>query len=157
MVTHRHTHTYIHIYIYIYIYIYINVSSWAKWAQCLPMSQETGVQSQVESYQRLKKWYVIPPCITLSTIRYVSRKTWSNPGKGAVPSPIPQCSYYWKGYLWVTLDYGQQLYFLCIHMYVCMYVYSRHILLNMTDLELSFWFVFSCLWLRMLQMKVKSV
>ena len=33
------------------------------------MVQETGVQLQVESYQRLKKWYLIPPCLTLSTIR----------------------------------------------------------------------------------------
>ena len=30
---------------------------------------ETGVRSRVESYQRLKKWYLIPPCLTLSTIR----------------------------------------------------------------------------------------
>ena len=28
--------------------------------------RETGVQSQVESYQRLKKWYLMPPCLTLS-------------------------------------------------------------------------------------------
>ena len=32
-----------------------------------------GVQSQVESYQRLKKWYLIPPCLTLSIIKYGSR------------------------------------------------------------------------------------
>ena len=31
--------------------------------------QETRVQSQVESYQRLKKWYLMPPCLTLSIIR----------------------------------------------------------------------------------------
>ena len=28
------------------------------------------VQSQVESYQRLKKWYLMPPCLTLSSISY---------------------------------------------------------------------------------------
>ena len=27
----------------------------AQWVECLPMVQETGVQFQVESYQRLKK------------------------------------------------------------------------------------------------------
>ena len=27
------------------------------------------VQSQVESYQRLKKWYLMPPCLTLSNLR----------------------------------------------------------------------------------------
>ena len=64
------------IYIYIYIYIYV-------W-------------SQVESYQRLKKWYLIRLCLRLSTIRYVSRIKWSNPGKGVAPSPAPQCSSNWK-------------------------------------------------------------
>ena len=33
------------------------------------MVRETGVQSSVESYQRLKKWYLMPPCLTLSNIR----------------------------------------------------------------------------------------
>ena len=26
------------------------------------------------------KWYLIPPCLTLSIIRYGSRVKWSNPG-----------------------------------------------------------------------------
>ena len=69
------------------------------------------VQSQVESYQRLKKWYLIPPCLTLSYIRYISRVKWSNPGKGVAPSPTPRCSSYRKGGLWVALDYSHQLYF----------------------------------------------
>ena len=29
------------------------------------MVREMGVQSQVESYQRLKKWYLMPPCLAL--------------------------------------------------------------------------------------------
>ena len=37
--------------------------------ECSPMARETWVQSQVESYQRLKKWYLMPPYI----IRYGSR------------------------------------------------------------------------------------
>ena len=56
--------------------------------------QETGVQSQVESYQRRKKWYLLPPCLTLRIIRLGSRVKWSNPEKGVVPSPTPQCSSY---------------------------------------------------------------
>ena len=28
------------------------------------------------------KWYLMPPYLTLSIIRYVSRVKWSNPGKG---------------------------------------------------------------------------
>ena len=41
--------------------------------ECSPIALETWVQSQVESYQRLKKWYLMPPCLTLSIIRYGSR------------------------------------------------------------------------------------
>ena len=36
------------------------------------MAWETGVQSQVKSYQRLKKWYSIYPSLTLSILRYES-------------------------------------------------------------------------------------
>ena len=56
------------------------------------MARETWVQSQVESYQRLKKWYLMPPCLTLSIIRYGSRIKWSNPEKGVAPSTTPRCS-----------------------------------------------------------------
>ena len=45
----------------------------ALWVECSPMVQETGVQSQVKSYQKLKKWYLMPSCLTLSIIRYISR------------------------------------------------------------------------------------
>ena len=41
------------------------------------MVWEIGVQSFVESYQRLKKWYLMPPCLTLS-IKKGSRAKWSN-------------------------------------------------------------------------------
>ena len=58
------------------------------------MVRETGVQSQVESYQRLKKWYLIHPCLTLSIISYVSRVKCSNPGKGVVPPLTTCCSSY---------------------------------------------------------------
>ena len=60
--------------------------------KCSPMARETWVQSQVESYQRLKKWYLMPPCLTLSIIRYGSRVKWNNPRKGVAPSPTPCCS-----------------------------------------------------------------
>ena len=36
---------------------------------CSPMAWETWVQSQFESYQRLKKWYLMLPCLTLGIIR----------------------------------------------------------------------------------------
>ena len=43
--------------------------------------------NQIESYQRLKKWYLILSCLTHRIIRYGSRVKWSNPGKGVGPSP----------------------------------------------------------------------
>ena len=79
------------------------------------MVREIWVQFQVESYQKLLKWYLMCPCLRLSIIRYVSRVKWSNPGKGEVHPPTPRCSSYWKGNLLVTLDYGRQLYFYFLH------------------------------------------
>ena len=85
------------------------------------MARETWVQSQVESYQRLKKWYLMPPCLTLSIIRYGSRVKWSNPGKAVAPFPTLWCSSYRKGSLRVTLEYGRQLYF---YIYVIYFMYK---------------------------------
>ena len=90
-------------------YVFLLIDQWsicgsfALWVECSPKSRKVGVQSQVELYQRLKKWYLIPPRLTLSIIRYVSRVKWSNPGEGLVPSPTSWCSSYWKGILRVTL------------------------------------------------------
>ena len=78
------------------------------------MAQETWVQSQVESYQRLRKWYLMLPCLTLCIIRYESRLKWSNPGKGVAPSPTPWCSSYRKWSLRVTLNCCHQLYLIIL-------------------------------------------
>ena len=43
-----------------------------------------GDLGSIASYQRLKKWYLIPSCLTLSNIRYVARVMWCNPEKGVV-------------------------------------------------------------------------
>ena len=48
------------------------------------MVRETGVQSLVESYQRLKNG----TCLTLSIIRYGSMVKWSNLGNGVAPPPL---------------------------------------------------------------------
>ena len=92
------------------------------------MARETCVQSQVESYQRLKKWYSMPPCLTLSIIRYGSMVKWCNPGKGVAPSPTPWCCSYRKGSLRVTLDYGRQLYFtICYQVFYLLQIFCTQL------------------------------
>ena len=96
-------HSFKPIYIYIYInwstkctntYVSCNIynSPLAKRVVFMPIAWEIRVKCQVESYQRLKKWYLMPPCLTLSIVRYVSRIKWSNPKKRVGPSPMPWCS-----------------------------------------------------------------
>ena len=107
-------------------YIKTNKKKWACvglawWLECSPMAQETWVQSLVESCQRLKKWFLMLPFLTLSIIRYGSRVKWSNPAKGVAPFPTPQCSSYQKRRLQVTLDKSCQLYFYCVES--CPHIY----------------------------------
>ena len=83
------------------------------------MVRETEVRSQVESYQRLKKWYLMPPRLTLNITRYGSRVV-EQTRKKVTPSSTPRCSSYWKGSLRVTLDYGLQLYLLYFYIYIYM-------------------------------------
>ena len=66
----------------------IQVGSVCQW------SGRPGFNPRSRHTKDFKKWYLIPPCLTLSNIRYVSRIKWSNPGKGGAPSPTPQCSSY---------------------------------------------------------------
>ena len=113
----------IYTYIYIYIYIYI----YAFWLECSQIARETGVQNQV--ILKTQKWYLMPPCLTLSIIRYGSRVKWSNPGKGAAPSPTSCCSSYWKWSLRVAHDYGRQLYiYIYIYIYMTEAKQERHVI-----------------------------
>ena len=50
-----------------YVYVRVLVSC----VDSSPLVRETCIQSQVASYQRLLKWYLIPPCLGLSNIRCV--------------------------------------------------------------------------------------
>ena len=91
------------------------------------MARETWVQSQVESYQRLKKWYLMPPCLRLSIIRYGSRVKWSNPGKGVAPSPTLWCSKLSKREPSGHPRLWSPFYFLhvCMWIYAYIYLYLR--------------------------------
>ncbi len=67
------------------ILLYSSTGSLDQQLECSLMARKTGFQSQVKSYQRLKKWYLMPPYLTLSITRYESRVKWSNPGKEQRP------------------------------------------------------------------------
>ena len=47
--------------VYIYMYKYRTL---AERLECSPLARETWIHSQIETYQRLKKWYLMPPCLT---------------------------------------------------------------------------------------------
>ena len=128
----------------IYIYIYIcETGSLAKWVECSPMVRETWAQFQVASYQKLLKWYLIPPCLILNNISYILRVKWSNPGKGVAPCPTSRCSSYWKGSLLVALDYGRQLYFLVIYIYIYIYIYIILVAFERQTIAVSGWWSLS--------------
>ena len=46
---------------------------------------------------------MIPPCLTLSNIRYISRVKWCNPGKGVAPSLHLGLVAIEKGAFWSSL------------------------------------------------------
>ena len=46
--------------------LHVTFPTLASSVECSPMAREIWVQSKVESYQRLKKWYLMLPCLTLS-------------------------------------------------------------------------------------------
>ena len=66
------------------------------------MARDTGLQSQVQSYQGLKNdtWFCLS---TLSIRRYILRVKWSNPEKEVTPYPIPRYSSYWKESLYIYI------------------------------------------------------
>ena len=82
---------------------------------------------------------MIPPCLTLSNIRYISKVKWSNPG--VAPSPTHRCCSYWKGSLLVTLDYGCQLFSVSIDVNddtEC-FLQSRNYGLHLVFLQIGLW------------------
>ena len=67
---------------------------------------------------------MIPPCFTLSNIRYVSSGAIQR--KEVVPSPTPRCSSYRKGSLRVALDYGRQLYFTYFYLAIMIILFNNN-------------------------------
>ena len=63
------------------------------------MVQETGVQSQVETYQRLKKMVLDASLLNTQHYEAQSKAKWKNPGKEVAPSTTSRYSSYTKGSL----------------------------------------------------------
>ena len=82
---------YAHSHMHAHILTHAHLQKACPLAEQLEYSGDWGsIPGQVT--QRLKKWYLLPPCLTFSIIRYGSRVKWSNPGKGVALSPRPWCS-----------------------------------------------------------------
>ena len=82
------------------------------------MARETWVQSQVESYQRLKKMVLDASLLNTQHYKVRIKGKVEQSREGVAPSPTHWCSSYRKGSLRVTLDYGRQLYFIKYIIYV---------------------------------------
>ena len=64
--------------------------------------------------------------LNIRIIRQASRVKWSNPGEGIACFLTPWCSSYRKGSLWVTLDYGRQLYYLALRTFFHNFICTSH-------------------------------
>ena len=71
--------------------LFKNDITYKLWIYCLvgrvfATGPETWVHSQVASYQRLLKWYLIPPCLTLSNkVRIEGKAEQSRERSSALP------------------------------------------------------------------------
>ena len=96
---------------YMFHSYFLKFSSKVPWLRGRVFTNGLGDRGSISGrvIPKTQKRYLIPPCLTLSIIRCVSRVKWSNPRKGVAPSSTPWCSSYLKGNFRVTLDYGRQL------------------------------------------------
>ena len=85
------------------------------------MAWEIGFQSQIESYQRLRKWYLIPPCLIVSIIKCISRVKWCDLGKEVAPLHHGVVGIE-KGTFGPTLYICVAIY-ICVCVYVCLYIF----------------------------------
>ena len=75
----------------------------AQLLECSLKVRETGVLSQVESYQRLKKIVLDAYLVNIQHYIVQIKSKWSTPGKIVSPSSTIRCSHYWKGSLQISL------------------------------------------------------
>ena len=90
-----------------YIYI-LNTGHWPR-VRVFANGPGDLVQSQVESYQRLKKMVLDASLLNTQHYKVRIKGKVEQSREGVAPSPTHWCSSYRKGSLRVTLDYGRQL------------------------------------------------
>ena len=92
---------------------------------------------------KTQKWYLMPPCLTLSNIRYGSRVKWRNPGKETALFPTSLSCSLWKASLQVALDYGCQLY---IYIYIYIYIREKfrwYLVMKVRKIKIFTWYIYS--------------
>ena len=123
---------------YVYIYIYVAVRVFAN--QLGDLGSITGQVIPKDS----KKWYLMPPCLTLSIIRYgIKGKVEQSRERSGRPSPTPWCSSCRKGSLRVhpRLWSPTSLFYICI--YICMYIIYIYIYVCM---QCMYVYIYVCIY-----------
>ena len=102
--------------LYIFLYIYRPIGIMVR-----VFANGSGDRGSIQGrvIPKTQKWYLSPPCLTLSIIRYGSRVSRAILGEGVVLSPTPRCSSYRKGSLRVTLD-NSRLTYLLVYIHLCL-------------------------------------
>ena len=100
------------------LFLYIWLVHWPSSESIYQRPRRPGFNPRSSHTKDSKRWYLMPPCLTLSIIRYGSRVKWGNPGKRVAPFPKTRCSRYWKKSLRVPLDHSHQVYLLIYDLYV---------------------------------------
>ena len=72
---------------------------------------------------KTQKWFLMPPCLIFSFLRYGLRVKWFNPGKGVAPSPTSRyCSFYKKGALGSpSTTVSNFTYFFSVNLFICLF------------------------------------
>ena len=109
---------------HIYIYIYIERERERERNANVNALNGPGVRSSIPGQVIPKTQKMVHNSSLLNTQNYKIqiKSKWSNAGKGAAPFPTPHCCSYWKGSLWVVLDYGRPTY-----IYIYIYIYTTPI------------------------------
>ena len=107
------------------------------WVECSPMVRKPGFQFKVKSYQRLKKLYLIPPCLALR-----SRVKWSNPGIEVASSLHLSVVAIEKGAFWSPSTKVANFIFYLIWVYIYYKLYIEHLnwIIPLKSINRIYWY-----------------